>query len=59
MEINKPSLLPPNFPLIGLRENADDDLATDLAINPDPLAPLINTRAYRSISISMASLAPL
>jgi hypothetical protein len=46
MEINKPSLLPPNFPLIGFRENADDDLATDLAIDPDPLAPLINTRAY-------------
>jgi hypothetical protein len=46
MEINKLSLLPLNFPLIGFRENANNDLATDLAINPDPLASLINIRAY-------------
>jgi hypothetical protein len=46
MKINKPSLLPPNFPLIGFRENANDDLTIDLVINLDPLAPLINTRAY-------------
>jgi hypothetical protein len=46
MKINKLSLLPLNFPLIELGENANNDLATDLAIDPDPLAPLINTRAY-------------
>jgi hypothetical protein len=59
MKINKLSLLSPNFPLIGLGENANNNLATDLAINLDLLAPLINTRAYRSILISIASLAPL
>jgi hypothetical protein len=46
MKINKPSLLSSNFPLIGFGENADNDLATDLAIDPNPLASLINTRAY-------------
>jgi hypothetical protein len=46
MEINKLSLLPPNFPLIEVRENTDNNLAIDLVIDPDPLAPLINTRAY-------------
>jgi hypothetical protein len=46
MKINKPSLLPLNFPLIEVRENTNNDLAIDLAINLNPLAPLINTRAY-------------
>jgi hypothetical protein len=46
MEINKPSLLPLNFPLIGFGENANNDLMTDLIINLNPLTPLINTKAY-------------
>jgi hypothetical protein len=46
MKINKLSLLPPNFPLIEFRENTNNDLTTDLVINPDSLTPLINTRAY-------------
>jgi hypothetical protein len=46
MKINKLSLPPSNFPLIGFGENANDDLTIDLVINLDLLAPLINTKAY-------------
>jgi hypothetical protein len=46
MKINKPNLLPPNFSLIGFGENANDDLAINLAINLNSLAPLINIKAY-------------
>jgi hypothetical protein len=46
MKINKPSLLPLNFPLIEFRENVNNDLATDLIIDLDSLTPLINTKTY-------------
>jgi hypothetical protein len=46
MKINKSSLLPSNFPLIEFRENANNDLVTDLVINLNSLTSLINIRAY-------------
>jgi hypothetical protein len=46
MKINKLSLLPSNFPLIEFRENVNNDLVIDLAIDLNPLAPLINTKAF-------------